>query len=112
MLCAIDMAARTVLAVLEHRTIIAVEMAAIAVAHPTFLTTDRMLLTLDAVRLTGGHAPGTQPMVDTVLLIGMALIDRLRLRRRRPACRARRRRQASDGRFSRHFSFGLSMPPD
>ncbi len=39
-----------------------------------------MLLTLDAVRLAGGHAPGKQPMIDTLLLVGMPLIDRLRLR--------------------------------
>jgi hypothetical protein len=80
MLGVINVAARAVLAVLEHRTVIAVEATAVAIAHPVFLTIDRMLLMLDAMRLAGGHTPAAQPLIDAVLLVGMALIDRLRLR--------------------------------
>jgi hypothetical protein len=79
MLCAVDVAARAVLTLLEARAVIAGEVAAIAVTHTRLLPVDRMLLMFDAARFARPRRSIAYALRGTMLLVIMSLINRLRL---------------------------------
>jgi hypothetical protein len=80
MLGVIDMAARPILAMLKDGTIVAVQMPTVSTAHARLLAIDGMLLMLDAMGFARCHAAVPQAIIDSMLLVRMALINRLCLR--------------------------------